>query len=115
MGVLAVFDEQGQWGDTHVCDALIAQHLASVGVIWGPQGSAAPAVAVDEGMRLFYFRVDAGHLGVLCESGEWIGFAPVTVEGPSLGESLQTPPGLPALAEFIDTMLVLMGHAEAED
>ena len=35
MGVLATFDAAGQWGDTHVCDSLIAQHLADHGVAWG--------------------------------------------------------------------------------
>ena len=28
MAVLATFDAAGQWGDTHVCDHLIARHLA---------------------------------------------------------------------------------------
>lgn len=117
MGVLAVFDRQGRWGDTHVCDSRIAQHLVPAGVSWGPQGSAAPArVAAEENsVRLYYLPVDAGHLGVLCEPGEWIGPAPGAGEGVRLREALQTPPGLPAIDDFIAHMLVLTGHSDDED
>ncbi|HEY9237679.1 MAG TPA: hypothetical protein VIP10_02465 [Burkholderiaceae bacterium] len=35
MGVLAYFDADGAWQDTHVCDGSIAQHLARYGLAWG--------------------------------------------------------------------------------
>lgn len=115
MGVLAVFDREGCWGDTHVCDMRIAQHLASAGVSWYPVGSESPARAVDDGVRLFYLRVDAGHLGVLCEPGERVGPAPGAGAGVRLLEGLQAPPGLPAIDDFIAHMLVLTGHSDEDD
>lgn len=114
MGVLAIFDHQGRWGDTHVCNPLISQHLALTGVTWGSQGGEVPAQTIDEAVRLYYLPVQGGHLGVLCEPGEWIAAAPGAGEGLCLREASQAPPGLPVLEDFIATMLELTGHAQDE-
>jgi len=45
MGVLATFDAEGRWADTHVCDGRIAEQLAGLGVVWGrwPDPESLPA------------------------------------------------------------------------
>lgn len=114
MGVLAVFDREGRWSDTHVCDPLITRHLALAGVTWGPRSCEALPQACDVPVRLYYLTVVGGHLGVLCEPGEWVSAVPGAHEGPALIDASSAPAGLPGLEEFIATMLELTGHAQDE-
>ncbi|KQO23536.1 hypothetical protein [Acidovorax sp. Leaf78] len=37
MCVLAIFDAEGTWGQTHVCDHLLEHNLQALGVRWGRQ------------------------------------------------------------------------------
>jgi 1,2-dihydroxy-3-keto-5-methylthiopentene dioxygenase len=70
MPVLAVFDAQGSWRDTHVCDGWITDHLAGQGVSWGRGKKKGQQVLDSAG--LFYLPVADGYLGLLVEAGEWV-------------------------------------------
>ena len=35
MGVLATFDEEARWAQTHVCDGLVREGLHALGLTWG--------------------------------------------------------------------------------
>ena len=114
MGALAIFDRDGNWGETHVCDAEIARHLAPAGVAWGPTSSSAPASVVVDAVRLFYLPIGGGHLGVLCEPGEWLAAVREAREWLLSDAAQRVPPGLPDTDSFIDSLLLLTGHAEDE-
>lgn len=70
MPVLAVFDGQANWRDTHVCDGWISDHLARHGVRWG-RGEAEGQRTL-ESAGLFYLPTAQGYLGLLVEGGEWV-------------------------------------------
>lgn len=92
----------------------------------------ATAYAVLEGTLLVHVESGSGHVGVLCEAGEWLaipaglryaidaGEAPdvdvlmLSSVGANHGHATAAPadPGLPSLDEFIETMLEMTGHAE---
>lgn len=133
MGALAIFDAQGNWVQTYVCDGLIQQNLQALGVSWGrsdvfgSQSTGASPLLLDEGRDtllraylaqlqrqfvtdsvalihlapgahgvgpgpqlpgggrvywvqagtlLAYLRSRDGHVGVLCEAGEWLAVVP---------------------------------------
>lgn len=114
MGVLAIFDRQGRWADTHVCDALIRDHLAPLGAAWGRTDDAPPVAddvdlhaAPDHGTQLVYLPTAAGFVGVLLEAGEWLA-VPVALVPDSTA-------ALPSHDAFIDNLLVLTGHAEENE
>ena len=69
MPVLAIFDAQGSWRDTHVCDGWITEHLAGQGVSWGRGKKKGQRVLDSAG--LFYVPTADGYLGLLLEAGEW--------------------------------------------
>ncbi len=71
MPVLAVFDAEGRWCDTHVCDGRINEHLGRQGVSWGREGAPAGLRPLERA-SLFYVRTDDGYLGLLFEAGEWV-------------------------------------------
>ncbi len=146
MGVLATFDAQGVWGQTHVCDGMLRQNLQPLGALWGKSDAEAPPLDVSEGQAgrqviqvvegtlLIYLPVGSGHVGLLCEAGEWLdlptglAFTLDTSAAPDLdlrvwpsdGEgavsSLQatahTAGDLPSHGAFIERMLELTGYAE---
>jgi hypothetical protein len=143
VGVLATFDAEAHWAETHVCDSMLVEHLHPLGARWGrwdtlPSASvAADVYGVREGTLLVYIEAEGGHVGVLCEAGEWLaipaaalrivdaGEAPdldllvlcASPELAGLGAGQNAPPahrGLPSLDEFIETMLALTGHAADE-
>lgn len=89
-----------------------------------------------EGVGLFYFAVDQGYLGLLCEAGEWVAWSAGQAyrfdagEAPQLrllrldapADGLATPLDLPILAEdlplpsfddFVEHMLELTGNEAA--
>lgn len=72
MAVLATFDAAGQWADTHVCDHLIARHLADQGVDWGRwEGDAALAQ-----LRQRFSSKSAEQLRLVPDSAEWEALRP---------------------------------------
>jgi 1,2-dihydroxy-3-keto-5-methylthiopentene dioxygenase len=174
MGVLAIFDAQGTWGKTHVCDHLMHKNLQALGVRWGRQEiDAARRVDADrlvqshalwgtssverirrvpedgrlqyhargalvvhwvqEGTLLAYLQANDGHVGVLCEAGEWLaipadlayaldaGESPdldllvlsAAGSGPSEIQNLALH-GLPSHDAFVETMLQMTGYAGEE-
>ena len=68
MPVLAVFDAQGGWRDTHVCDGWITEHLAVQGVSWGRGRKKGQRVLDSAG--LFYLPTDDGYIGLLLEAAQ---------------------------------------------
>jgi len=176
MGVLAIFDAEGTWEQTHVCDHLLEQNLQALGVRWGRQeieagalvdvdrmaplhrlwgtrylerlqwpnkaGALPPTFAspigpvvhwVQAGTLLIYLQAGAGHVGVLCEAGEWLaipaGLAFAVDAGDSPGVDLlvlsdaagalqpRQPlavQGLPSHDAFVETMLEMTGFADDE-
>lgn len=148
MGVLATFDAQGVWGQTHVCDGMLRQNLQPLGARWGQSDAEPPrlyaseeqavrrVIQVVEGTLLIYLPAGSGHLGLLCEAGEWLdlptGLAftldasaapdldlrvwPPGVQNPvsPLQAARHVAGGLPSHGAFIERMLELTGYA-AED
>lgn len=148
MGVLATFDAQGVWGQTHVCDGMLRQNLQPLGARWGksdaqalqpdaPEGPAGRRVIqVVEGTLLIYLPAGNGHLGLLCEEGEWLdlptglGFILDASAAPDLDLRVWPPGGegpvsplqgkghvagsLPSHGAFIERMLELTGYAAEE-
>lgn len=152
MGVLATFDAQGVWEQTHVCDGMLRQNLQPLGARWGRSDAEAPysapwpdtseghavrqVIQVVEGTLLIYFPAGNGHLGLLCEAGEWLdlptglAFTLDASAAPDLdlrvwppgGENPVSPlpaarhvaVGLPSHQAFIERMLELTGYAAEE-
>lgn len=115
MPVLAVFDAQGSWRDTHVCDGWITDHLAHHGVRWG-RGEAEGQRTLDSA-GLFYLPTAEGYLGLLFEAGEWVSIAAGTPHFFDAGEgaSLDGMPGaLPRFEAFVEEVLAMTGN-DADD
>lgn len=191
MGVLAVFDAEGNWAQTHVCDSLIQQNLTGIGASWGrwnvqapwPAGGGLTALlhsrreefrqlqqrfgvasatrirlAADarddvesaeaprpqlrdslavywvlEGIQVIYLQNGTGHVGVLCEAGEWLSIPAGVTHRRDAGETphldllvltdgdvpsseardVDAKDGLAALPSFdtfVETMLELTGN-----
>jgi hypothetical protein len=112
MPVLAVFDAEGRWCDTHVCDGRIGEHLAGQGVSWGRQD--APAGVRPLGRAsLFYVRTGNGYLGLLFEAGEWVALSPGAEHffDDGQGEPARPLPAvLPGFDAFVEEVLMLTGN-----
>jgi 1,2-dihydroxy-3-keto-5-methylthiopentene dioxygenase len=108
MPVLAVFDTEGSWRDTHVCDGWITECLARQGVAWGREDDAPEGQRVLDRAALFYVRAESGYLGLLFEAGEWVSLP--------AGEPLQPlPAALPHFDAFVEHVLMLTGNDAAEE
>jgi 1,2-dihydroxy-3-keto-5-methylthiopentene dioxygenase len=153
MGALATFDAQGAWGETHVCDGMLRQSLQPLGARWGRcdaagAGPSAPwqpvpgdppwqqVIQVVEGSLLIHLPHGSGHLGLLCEAGEWLALPPGLAwtldagAAPDLDLRAWPPSGqglprcaqaaghaarnLPSHGDFIERMLELTGYAAEE-
>ncbi|MET3496486.1 hypothetical protein [Variovorax boronicumulans] len=117
MPVLAVFDAQGNWRDTHVCDGWITEHLAGQGVSWG-RGKAKKGQRAIDGAGLFYLPTVDGYLGLLFEGGEWVGIPPGKPYVFDAGEAQSLeglPVALPLFEAFVEEVLSLTGNAVNED
>ncbi|MDM0059072.1 hypothetical protein [Variovorax fucosicus] len=99
-----------------------------------PRVRAGRVYCVLEGTLLVYLQAEGGHVGVLCEAGEWLAIPAGTPYALDAGEApdldvlvlsapsghpgaqnqLQADPGLPSLDAFVETMLELTGHAADE-
>ncbi|RIX76118.1 hypothetical protein [Acidovorax cavernicola] len=112
MPVLAVFDAQGSWRDTHVCDGWITDHLAHHGVRWG-RGEAQQGQRTLDSAGLFYLPTADGYLGLLFEGGEWVSIAADAPHFFDAGEG-ESPEGLPAVLPrfeaFVEEVLSLTGN-----
>jgi len=116
MPVLAVFDAQANWRDTHVCDGWITEHLAGQGVSWG-RGKAKKGQRALDGAGLFYLPTADGYLGLLFEGGEWVSIPSDKPHFFDAGEA-ETLEGLPAalplFEAFVEEVLSLTGN-DADD
>jgi hypothetical protein len=115
MPVLAVFDAQGSWRDTHVCDGWITEHLAGQGVRWGRGRQKGQQVLSSAG--LFYLPVADGYLGLLVEAGEWVSVPAGLPHHFDAGEaeSLEgLPAALPLFEAFVEEVLSMTGN-DADD
>jgi 1,2-dihydroxy-3-keto-5-methylthiopentene dioxygenase len=115
MPVLAVFDAQGSWRDTHVCDGWITEHLAGQGVSWGRGKKKGRQVLDSAG--LFYLPVSDGYLGLLVEAGEWVSVPVGTPHFFDAGEAESfdaLPASLPLFEAFVEEVLSLTGN-DADD
>ena len=117
MPVLAVFDAQGSWRDTHVCDGRITEHLATQGVSWG-RGEAQKGQQALDSAGLFYLPTAEGYLGLLFEAGEWVSIPADTPHFFDAGEaeSLEgLPDALPLFEAFVEEVLSLTGNDADEE
>jgi hypothetical protein len=115
MAALVHFDSQGRWGETLVCERSIRAVLEPLGVAWGRvpalQLVTHRLVTPGASARLLYFRHGAGHVGVLCEPGEWLAL-------PQQGAAaIGRPRALPTQEAFVSELLSLLGEdlADAAD
>jgi len=118
MPVLAVFDAQASWSDTHVCDGWITDRLAAQGVRWGRED--APAPLAGEEVRvlgqagLFYVPEGEGYLGLLLEAGEWValpvGRARVFFDDGEGADDALPHAALPGFEAFVEEVLSLTGN-----
>ena len=116
MPVLALFDAQARWRDTHVCDGWITEHLAGQGVSWGRGRKKGQRVLDSAG--LFYLPTDDGYIGLLLEAGEWASISAGKTHFFDAGEaeSLGGLPGsLPLFEAFVEEVLALTGNDADEE
>ena len=116
MPVLAVFDAQGSWRDTHVCDGWITEHLAGQGVSWGRGKKKGQQVLDSAG--LFYLPVTDGYLGLLVEAGEWVSVPADALHFFDAGEAESfdgLPAALPLFGAFVEEVLSLTGNDADDD
>ncbi|MGJ7531074.1 hypothetical protein [Variovorax sp. GB1P17] len=116
MPVLAVFDAQGSWRDTHVCDGWITEHLAQQGVSWG-RGKATGQRALDSA-GLFYLSTAEGYLGMLFEAGEWVSLPSDRPHFFDAGEAESfdgLPAALPLFEAFVEEVLSMTGNDADEE
>jgi 1,2-dihydroxy-3-keto-5-methylthiopentene dioxygenase len=117
MPVLAVFDAEGNWRDTHVCDGWINEHLARQGVAWGRE-AAPEGQRILESAALVYLPTQDGYLGLLFEAGEWVA---LPVDKPHFfdaGEAVSfdgLPAALPLFEAFVEQVLSLTGNNADDD
>ena len=118
MPVLAVFDAEGRWCDTHVCDGRINEHLGRQGVSWGREGAPAGLRPLERA-SLFYVRTDDGYLGLLFEAGEWVALSAGAEHFFDDGQAAPPrplPAALPHFDAFVEEVLMLTGNdADEED
>ena len=117
MPVLAVFDAEGNWRDTHVCDGWITEHLARQGVAWGREDDAPEGQRVLDRVGLFYLPTQDGYLGLLFEAGEWVALPAGKPHVFDAGEAHSfdgLPPALPLFEAFVEQVLSLTGN-DADD
>ncbi|QFZ83934.1 hypothetical protein GFK26_14800 [Variovorax paradoxus] len=115
MPVLAVFDAQANWRDTHVCDGWITEHLGRHGVRWG-RGDAEGQRVLDSA-GLFYLPTADGYLGLLVEGGEWVSIPSEKPHFFDAGEAESIdglPDALPLFEAFVEEVLSLTGN-DADD
>ena len=116
MPVLAVFDAEGRWCDTHVCDGRISERLAGQGVTWGREEAPAGQRALERA-SLFYVRTEDGYLGLLFEAGEWVAMPagkPHFFDAGEAGSLDGLPAALPLFEAFVEEVLALTGN-DADD
>ena len=116
MPVLAIFDAQGSWRDTHVCDGWITEHLAQQGVSWG-RGKAKGQRAL-RAPGLFYFSTTDGVLGLLVEAGDWVSVPEGTAHFFDAGEAESfegLPTALPLFEAFVEEVLSMTGNDADEE
>ncbi|RST53549.1 hypothetical protein [Variovorax sp. DXTD-1] len=118
MPVLAVFDAEGRWCDTHVCDGRITERLAGQGVTWGREEAPAGQRALERA-SLFYVRTEDGYLGLLFEAGEWVDMSAGAEHFFDDGQAAPArplPAALPHFDAFVEEVLMLTGNdADEED
>lgn len=120
MAVLVQFDRNGGWSDTLVCETRVRAGLAARGIAHG--NGRPPAASPDgtvrrvrKGATLFYFPVDEGWLGLLCEAGEWVAVPAAQRHWFTEGGGASVLPGaLPAYDDFIERLLELTGNVVDE-
>ncbi|MBT2336706.1 hypothetical protein J7E49_22710 [Variovorax paradoxus] len=118
MPVLAVFDTEGSWRDTHVCDGRITERLSRQGVAWGREDDAPEGQRVLDRAALFYVRAEGGYLGLLFEPGEWVSLPPGADHFFDDGEAAPARPlpnALPHFNAFVEEVLTLTGNDAAEE
>lgn len=117
MPVLAEFDDQGTWRETHVCDGWITDRLSGQGVSWG-RGKAKGQRAL-RAPGLFYFSTTDGVLGLLVEAGDWVsvpeGAAHFFDAGKAQRLDPQLPAALPLFDAFVEEVLALTGNDAADE
>lgn len=117
MPVLAVFDAEGRWRDTHVCDGSITDHLARQGVAWGREAAPQGQRVLDRA-GLFYLPTQDGYLGLLFEAGEWVVMPAGKAHFFDAGEAESLdglPAALPLFEAFVGQVLSLTGNDADED
>jgi len=117
MPVLAVFDAEGRWCDTHVCDGRITERLAGQGVTWGREDAPEGQRALERA-SLFYVRTEDGYLGLLFEAGEWVVMSAGAEHFFDDGEAAPArplPAALPHFDAFVEEVLMLTGNDAAEE
>ncbi|KQW56462.1 hypothetical protein [Variovorax sp. Root411] len=116
MPVLAVFDAQGSWRDTHVCDGWITEHLAGQGVSWGRGKKKGQRMLESAG--LFYVPTADGYLGLLVEAGEWVSVPdgkPHFFDAGEVESFDALPASLPLFEAFVEEVLSLTGNDADEE
>ena len=116
MPVLAVFDAQGSWRDTHVCDGWISDQLARHGVRWG-RGEAEGQRVLDSA-GLFYLPTAQGYLGLLVEGGEWVAMpagAPHFFDAGEAASPDGLPAALPRFEAFVEEVLAMTGNDASDE
>ena len=116
MPVLAVFDGQANWRDTHVCDGWISDHLARHGVRWG-RGEAEGQRTLDSA-GLFYLPTADGYLGLLVEGGEWVAIPADAPHFFDAGEAASLdglPAALPRFEAFVEEVLAMTGNDASDE
>ncbi|RRH92418.1 hypothetical protein EH244_00960 [Variovorax beijingensis] len=107
MPVLAVFDAEGSWRETHVCDGRITERLARQGVAWGREDDAPEGQSLLDRATLFYVPAEDGYLGLLFEAGEWVSLPAAPLR--------PLPAALPNFDAFVEEVLMLTGNDAAEE
>ena len=105
MPVLAVFDGQANWRDTHVCDGWISDHLAR------------PQRTLDSA-GLFYLPTAEGYLGLLVEGGEWVAIpagAPHFFDAGEAASPDGLPAALPRFEAFVEEVLAMTGNDASDE
>ena len=118
MPVLAVFDAEGSWRDTHVCDGRITERLARQGVAWGREDDAPEGQPLLDRATLFYVPAEDGYLGLLFEAGEWVSLPAGVdhfVDDAGAAPLRPLPAALPNFDAFVEEVLMLTGNDAAEE